>query len=71
MNNCDSISTHSESQKKFIKLEHIQGIQTSTHNIRLVLFIRGVGNSHIILSPVAQLKRENDAFYDFGRSCAD
>lgn len=53
---------------KFIKLEHIQGSQTASHKIRLVLFIRGAGNFHILLSPVGQLNREKDPFYDFGES---
>lgn len=64
--NCNMIHASLRDNNKFIKLEHIQGSQTAAHKIRLVLFIRGIGNFHILLSPVGQLNREKDPFYDFG-----
>lgn len=67
--NCDMIHARKESRINFVKLEHIQDSKTAAYKMRLVVFIRGAGNCHIVLSPVQQLNREKDAFYDFCRLC--
>lgn len=63
------IHARTESTENFIKLEHNKGSKSSAYKMRLVVFIRGSANCHIVLSPVGQLNREKDAFYDFGRLC--
>lgn len=69
LRNCDMIHARKESRINFVKLEHIQGSKTAAYKMRLVVFIRGTGNCHIVLSPVEQLNRKKDAFYDIGRLC--
>lgn len=63
---CNFYSISDYDYKKFIKLSDIQNSQPDGYIVRIVLYIQGARDAHVLLATTDHPNYERDFVYEFG-----